>query len=479
MHKQIDLQYIIYKPRVDITLNLYEAERYEPAIIVQSLIGNLVYFSNQGRYEPRLAKTWQRLAPNKWKFDLLPNLYAQNGEPITPTSFKKSIERTLKFLSKKEGFPILMYLSGFREFMDGASELKGIKAEDNALIFEFDQPVRDGLLQVLSFAPFGYIASENLNEDGSWRDDLKFVSSGPYRVVSVEKGKRYVLQKRQDWVPGFAENSPETIEFSHTIPDHFTNDGAYILDTFMATIEPPTIFQKYPLVPEYLNPILLGNLQIGYFSDVRVRNQFKELLNKHRSELPAQIGAHSRSRFFYPSQAPQAKSVNISSGIHQKPMHPLIIEGEEPLGSSTDARSIAWKVLKGALEEANLPFRFAQNKTTMKSLGDAAYDIRIRGASTGAGAEAWGLKILFCSELGPRFPDPGLHVCNLIERYEADKISEADFAQRFSQIVEDDAAIIPITHYGIQLYVSPRIKTNSLSPTLAVMRFDQLEVEAQ
>src|SRR5688572_28555930 len=66
----LDLRYILWKPRAPITLNLFEAERYEAAVVVQPLIGNLVYYSNFGRYQPRLAQKWERVGPNVWSFEL-------------------------------------------------------------------------------------------------------------------------------------------------------------------------------------------------------------------------------------------------------------------------------------------------------------------------------------------------------------------------------------------------------------------------
>ena len=99
-NKSKTLNYIIYKPRSTVTLDLYEAEKYEPAIIVQSLIGNLVYYSNQGRYEPRLAKQWRRVQPDSWEFELNQGLICESGEKISTESFKQSLLRTILFLAK-------------------------------------------------------------------------------------------------------------------------------------------------------------------------------------------------------------------------------------------------------------------------------------------------------------------------------------------------------------------------------------------
>ncbi|MBX3022685.1 MAG: hypothetical protein KF799_13515 [Bdellovibrionales bacterium] len=468
------LNYVINKPRADITLNLFEAERYEPAIIIQSLIGNLVYHSNHGRYEPRLVKKWQRIQPNIWQFELLPGLVAENGEAITAQSFKASIERSLRFLSRSGPFPVFMNLRGYSEFVKGDSKALGLRAEGDLLTFEFDQPVRDGLLQVLSFAPFGYISADNLNADGSWKDNSKFISSGPYRVSEIKIGERYVLNRRLNWAGEFIKGAPETLEFTHTIPQSVGDMDLWIIDAFTSSVAVPAPLDRYPLVPEYINPILLGNLKKGYFANRNVRVKLKALIAKHREQLPPSWGAHTRSEHFYPNQADSTSVPSeLTAGAFPKPKDALLIEGKEPSGETPSA--YAWQVLKAALNEAGLSYKFANNETNMKHLSDQSYDIRLRGASAGGGAEAWGLKILFCSELGPKLPDPSGQVCHWIESYEAERVSEQDFSKGFLKAVEEDASIIPISHYGIQLYLSPRIVRESLNPTLSIMRFDRLE----
>jgi MarR-like DNA-binding transcriptional regulator SgrR of sgrS sRNA len=86
------LEYVILDPRDPITLDLYEAERYEPAVVVQSLIGNLVYFSNHGRYEPRLAKQWQRVKPDLWQFELAVGVRTHSQYLVTCAAIKNSFK---------------------------------------------------------------------------------------------------------------------------------------------------------------------------------------------------------------------------------------------------------------------------------------------------------------------------------------------------------------------------------------------------
>ncbi len=190
-----------------ITMDAFETEIYEAAIVVQPLVGTLVYYSNHGRYEPRLAKSWNKIDEYTWKFELVPGAKCENGEAITPVSFKRSIERSIKRLSSYP-IPILSTLVGYRKFLDGSKTIDGITSTTSTISFKFGTSVRSGLIQVLSFTPFGYICDENLNPNGTWKDKTKFISSGPYKVKEVQIGERYVIEKNPLWPNAFSDQSP-------------------------------------------------------------------------------------------------------------------------------------------------------------------------------------------------------------------------------------------------------------------------------
>ncbi|MGZ3772708.1 MAG: hypothetical protein ACXVCN_03310 [Bdellovibrio sp.] len=56
-------------------------------------------------------------------------------------------------------------------------------------------------------------------------------------------------------------------------------------------------------------------------------------------------------------------------------------------------------------------------------------------------------------------------------------MSDKEFETEFAEIVEREAAIVPISHLGIQMFLGPTIKSSSLSSALNVIRFDQVELE--
>lgn len=474
----LKLNYVLINPRAQLTLNLYDSELYEAAVIVQPLVGNLVYYSNFGRYEPRIASSWQRENSTTWVFQLKSGFVCENGEVINALSFKKSLERTILYLGRQGGIPVLQKLKGYNDFINGKNnELIGILANQNTLSFKFDEPIKSGLIQILSFAPFGFISKENLNEDGSWKDNTKFISSGPYRVKTIDVGTNYIIEKRPDW-PILNKKSPTIVEFTHKVPNNEQLSKYLILDSFSEIINPGLNLVKFKLVPEYINPILLGNLENGFFSNKLNRIVLKKYISKFRDQLlPSEWDVHTRSSTFYPNQQTLFKKDNVIefSDVQSSPKNEIIIEGEIPQKNTT--RWYAWIVLKAALDELKWKYKFANNEVTDKSISDHSYDIRIRGSSIGGGVEAWGLGVVFCSKVGNMFSDPTKTICKLVSDYENDLIDDNELAKRFLNQVEEDSTIIPISHYGLQMYISENISQSSISPLISVMRFDDLVLD--
>lgn len=474
----IDLRYILLSPHTKISLNLFEAELYEAAIVVQPLIGNLVYYSNRGRYEPRLAKSWRRISPTTWEFELHEDLVCENGEEITAASFKRSLERSIKIRAKDGGVPVFNKLKGFDSFIAGETELQGIQTQGAKLTLIFDAPIRSGVIQLLSFAPFGYICEENLNPDGSWRNNERFVSSGPYRIEKIEIGSRYVLTRRPEWKLPFAPGAPDRVEFSHTLPEEIDSSSAWIIDRVKEPEKLPSGLEMYPLVPEYLFAVFFGNLENGYFSKIENRRYFKKLVEKYRDKLlPETRRGWTRSRSMYPNLEPLQEPKHPSSGEQRPPDtadYSLTIEGREPTGGRAE---FIWPALKAALEEANIKYHFAGNEDGVAPFNDRRYDLRMNSTSVGGGVDAWSISLKFCSKLGLMMPDPTGDICRLVDSYEQDELSIEELTQKFLHQINEDSAIVALGHLGGRLYLSPRIKKESISPALSIVRFDQLEIE--
>ena len=484
---KIELNYKVNYNSMPINLNIWESEMYYAAIPVQQMIGNLVYYSNFGRYELRLAKSWKRLADNLWVVDLKSGASCENGEKITAESFVKSISRSLFIMSSNGGTPVLKNLIGYEKFVrdnQGKSifnldPIQGLRFNNDQIIFEFDKPIRDGVLQILSFAPYGYICSENLNSDGSWKDSRKIISSGAYRLKEYINSNYIVLEKNSSWIEKYGHGSPDIVHYIQGIDTKkvVINDDsilATIADSFTELSSVDDLI-KYAVVQEYFKGIVLGNFETGVFSNLKNRRLFRKKFLEFKNEI---VATHPEVKFtnsIYPSQDLEFKDNDVdgvdSIALNGKKIN---IMGNEPKIGTRNW--LPWSILKKTLDYFGVPYQFSKSSYSRDDLTDNRYDLRLVGPSVGGGVEAWVIDVMFCSKFNASFPDPTGKICNLINEYNQNKLADKQLAKLFLEAVDEDSLILPFSQFGVQLYLSKNINLQSVSPMISVIRFDQIEI---
>jgi hypothetical protein len=86
-------------------------------------------------------------------------------------------------------------------------------------------------------------------------------------------------------------------------------------------------------------------------------------------------------------------------------------------------------------------------------------------------------KIMFCSNLGVRFPDPSNRICRLVQEYEKKGLEfDDDYIERFYETLFDDAVIVPFFNFGLTWYYSKNISLDGVSPISDFPRFELLKV---
>lgn len=281
-----------------ISISIFDSEIYHNALVVQPLIGNLVVSTNQGRIEPSLAESWSVSESHIWTFKLRPNLSAENGEKITAESFKKSLERSLRWQAENSFVPVFENLLGFQEFRAGAKAITGIKAHENSLVFEFVKPFRTGLLEYLAMAPFGFIADANFKNDGTWADDNKFISSGPYKLKYFSKFSSATLEKNNNWYKEIP-NAAKTVLISEKPPEPNSNALHIIPIEGIFGISQDLV--KMNRIPEDIYPIVLLPRKHSYFENENNRKFFKAKLLEKLDQKKIPQGQVLKSVFFLSS----------------------------------------------------------------------------------------------------------------------------------------------------------------------------------
>lgn len=179
--------------------------------LLENLAVGLVRDSSQASsgYEPGLAESWERTAPNCWVFRLRPGLSWSDGSPIEPAEIAAFVEG----LSRGEHRHIV-YLK----------KLTRATHSDGTLTLEFSEPVNDGLIHELSLADTALLRHDTIS--GGWR-----AVSGPYAVEDYQPGKRLLLKKNPHFQgrTGFPAHV-ELVGFTmDTIADLFTSNRIDLL----------------------------------------------------------------------------------------------------------------------------------------------------------------------------------------------------------------------------------------------------------
>ncbi|WP_030346131.1 ABC transporter substrate-binding protein [Streptomyces sp. NRRL S-1022] len=155
-----------------------------------------------------------------WTFTLKDGIKDENGNPITSSDVRHSIERTYaKFIFDGPTY-LQTWLSGadYRKALPGGGfDGKHLPAsvldtpDDKTVVFHFDQP-RPDLPQTLAMAGYAVVPAKG---DTKERYEKKPVATGPYKIAENKAGKILKLVKNTDW-------DPKTDSVRHQYADGFT-----------------------------------------------------------------------------------------------------------------------------------------------------------------------------------------------------------------------------------------------------------------
>ncbi len=205
----------------------------------------------------------------------------------------------------------------------------------------------------------------------------------------------------------------------------------------------------------------------GPFVNKKNRQIFSDRIKSVRKDFPT-----FTSHFFYFN----AKSTLPTRDLSKEKFD--LKDGESKITfavssklSQTDFKNVD-ALLKAALAHSGL-----SHEIIMKDAHDDGwihkvdsnknFDGRIALVDIGGYVINAAIKMMFCSSLGINFGDPSGHITHLVEKQDAigGPISQA-YVDEFNSIVEDDAIVIPLYHYGLEWRLTPDLDLESL-PTVA------------
>lgn len=461
------------------SLDIKDSDWGQHESILNSLVGTLVKYSSAGAIEPYLSYQFSvsedRLV---WKYDLRDKIFCEDGVAITAETFVEALHRQLRLYSKSTTPIDFENLIGYREFHEEKiNQIRGLSFKGNSVIFHFTKPPQN-LNEMLRMPYFGFWCPENLKED-RWIMSGKFVSSGPYSLVSSSSANKIVVEKRRDWF-SVDEKSPSRINFFHSSLNSFQSLSSlskpFVVESTLDVNFDETIFRKLTLVhspPTWLSTLVLSPYASSVFSDINLRKFF---LNKLRKNQP---GSKFNSIYFYPAaksevvesvvEKPYSKNIKLTVGHYGKVKSKHVLQLELFLNSIFNSEGIEFEFIGNASGDQNWIEKMRSNRH---------FDIRFSSVDAGANVLNFVVKMMFCTKLGVSYPDPSGRICKLVYDYDANPHSiDSKYVKEFNQALYDDASVIPIEHYGTTWILSDKIDPMSFPATVETPLFERIRIK--
>lgn len=158
--------------------------------ICQQIFDGLIRFDPDGKIEPALAVSWQRIDATRLRFKLREGVVFHNGEPFDSEAVRFSIER---YLDPGTGFPA-------RAFIESIDRVETPDRYTADIVTKYpDGILLNRLAGFILIAPPKYIAEKGGDYFASHP-----VGTGAFVFGSWEKGKRIVLAaNREYWLSGY------------------------------------------------------------------------------------------------------------------------------------------------------------------------------------------------------------------------------------------------------------------------------------
>lgn len=447
---------------------------------MKHLVGTLVRYKNGGEFQPYLSSKWNVEDGGRiWKFQIHDGLICENGESISATSYKKSFEKIIPTYRAKSSLPYLDQLIGVGKSLSPGDPISGITSENNTLIFSFSSPVLSGFLDYLSMPYYGYFCDENF-KDGIWKSAKSIVSSGPFKLsIYGSESKTSVLNIRTDWhlTQGLPE-APQAVAIHWGSEDRAVELEHSIAQSIDGHFPGTESFQKVLGAPDILFSVILDINQVSPFRDLALRKKFLSVFRNIQTSMPAFVGKNSTTtNTVFIDQKLIAENVGNSEEVK--------FEGEEieVLSIKSESEEVRYieDIVSKALTQMKIHFKFRRigEDPEIKNIDKASrtkFSVRIASVFSGATYDSWVTDMMFCSDMGISFPDPSKRVCEVVKSALSgkNKLNRKDIGNRVAEIVNEDAAVIPVLHIRNAFYFSPDLNVDQVAPDTIVLSFEDL-----
>jgi len=265
---------------------------FRTARILDQLFSGLIRLTPDMNVVPDVAKSWEVLYDGQtYVFNLRDDVRWSDGEPVTAHDFILGWRRVLDPKNGSTAASILYDIRGAAAFHQGdnagVDEL-GIKAlDDFTLQIDLEQPSNYFLYILAHDAAFPVPGHVIASQGDAWTDLDSFVSNGPFRLESYQRGHLMILRHNPTYHGDFRGNLEavrvhivkENIAWAGDLVLGYDKDKNDILDFIhMSPVERQQAIQRhatdYVARPELATIFVSFDVSRPPFDDPRVRQAF-------------------------------------------------------------------------------------------------------------------------------------------------------------------------------------------------------------
>lgn len=471
------LNYFINAPS-GISLHPLSSDSMSNAILMKHFVGTLVRYSNGGQFLPYLSEKFKSVDNGLvWRFTLRSDLICEDGESITAQGYIDGLKKVLKMYASQGRLPIIENIVGWNAFLDGKN-LSGIKALSyNEIEFEFDNAVGPGFLEYLSMPYYGYFCNANFSGN-EWKDKNHIVSSGSYRLDAKNDDAKYiVLKERSNW-PLNPESAPEKVIF-HTVVNELSWKEKRSVVQYKLGWDTKSSLEHLEVQgpPDAIRCIILDPTgPSGFFANVQARRVLQNKILSLRRTIQFPSKTATLASGFYAASNP--KYIDASTYVHPKEKLKIYYAK-----TTNDEVNYSIRLLEKALNELGWTYEFfidgqTQGVESVDAQSRTKFDIRISGVIAGSVVEPWVVEMIFGSNQGVSYPDPS----GKVSEYASKLNKEVNFSfkqagDHISQLIADDAAVIPIYHSHTTWYFTKDLDVNRISGDMIIPSFEDIGIK--
>jgi len=283
----------------------------DTSTILSQLFSGLIRLTPDMNIVPDVARSWEVLSDGQtYVFNLRDDVRWSDGEPVTAHDFVLGWRRVLDPKNGSRAAALLYDVRGAAALHQGENsdlDALGIKAMDDwTLKIDLEQPSGHFLYLLHSDAAFPVPGHVIASHGDAWTDLVHFVSNGPFRLESHQRGHLMTLRRNPTYHGDFRGNL-EAVQV-HIVIENIGSIGDLVLgfekdkyDIVEIDLLSPDERQRaiqrnatcYTTIPE------LGTFYVSFdisrppFDDPRVRQAFVLATDRQTLAAVTQMGHYS------------------------------------------------------------------------------------------------------------------------------------------------------------------------------------------